>query len=77
MGMTIDGERVDIDFGGTTYVESLGPIELQQGQKWENMIDIVPRHTGDNQKVELLLFKGSATTPDDSLHFWITVKAAQ
>ena len=71
--MTIDGEAVNIDFGGTNN-EKLGPIELRQGEKWENAIGIVPQRTGDNQNVELLLFKGTDSTAIDSLHFWINVK---
>ena len=74
--MTINGEAVNIDFGGTNTT-ILGPIELQQGEKWENAIGIVPHRTGDNQKVELLLFKGAETAPENSLHFWINVKQAQ
>ena len=71
--MKINDEAVSIYFGGTIN-DLLGPIELKQGEKWENAIGIVPQHIGDNQKVELLLFNGTETTAQDSLHFWINVK---
>ena len=74
--MTINGEPVNINFGGIIS-NVLGPIELQQGQRWEQKIGITPQQTGDNQEVELLLFKGNATTAENSLHFWIDVKPAE
>ena len=40
--MTINDEAVNIDFGGTIN-DTLGPIKLQQGEKWENAIGIVPQ----------------------------------
>jgi len=74
--MTIDDEPVNIDFGGT-ITDILGPIELQKGENWEKEIGIVPLHMGEHQKVELLLFKGVETTPEDSLILWINVKEAE
>jgi len=74
--MIIDGEKVSINFGGQ-ITDSLGPIQLQQGEKWENSINIIPQHLADNQKVELLLFEGLETTPKYSLHFWINVVSAK
>jgi uncharacterized membrane protein len=74
--MTIDNEPVKINFGGV-FTDAIGPIELQQGEKWENAINIVPHQIKDNQKVELLLFKGTETIPENSLHLWINVKSAK
>ena len=74
--MTIDNEPVSIELGGSS-IGFLGPIELKQGEKWENPVGIVPRHVGDNQKVELLLFRGIETAPKYSLHLWIAVKQAR
>ena len=73
--ITINGEPVKIDFDSTIDT-SLEPIELQQGEKWENEIGIIPDQAGDNQKVELSLFSGTETTAEDSLYFWISVKPA-
>jgi uncharacterized membrane protein len=71
--MTIDGEQTSINFNGTA-TNVIGPIVVKQGEKWEEKIGIVPQHLGNNQKVELLLFKINETTPENSLHFWINVK---
>jgi len=53
----------------------LGPIILQPEQQWENAVNIVPEKIGDNQKLELSLYKGTDKTSENSLHFWINVKA--
>ena len=74
--LTIDGEPANIELGGVA-AGFLGPFELRQGEKWENAIGIVPRHAGENQKVELLLFKGSDALPENTLHLWIAVREAQ
>jgi len=74
--MTIDDDLVNIVSSGT-IADILGPIELQQGEKMEKEIGIVPLHLGENQKVELLLFQGTETTLEDSLRLWINVKAAE
>ncbi len=74
--MTINGESVTIDFGGAR-MGFLGPIELSRGEKWENSVGVVPESLSDNQKVELLLFRGNKTTPESSLHFWINVRGAR
>jgi len=74
--MTINGEQVGINSNGT-LTDILGPIYLKQGERWENEIGITPDHVGDNQKVELSLFKGSGTIAEDSLHFWINVKQGE
>ena len=73
--MTIDDEPINIDFGGT-ITSTLGPIELQQGEKWEKEIGIVPQQMGENQKVKLLLFIGTESTPKYSLQLLINVKQA-
>jgi uncharacterized membrane protein len=63
----IDGEVLD-------ETDILGPITLKQGEKWQKEIGIVPNHLGDNQKVDLLLFRDTGTTVKNSLSFWINVK---
>ncbi len=73
--LTIDGEPANIDFDGKS-ISSVDNIELGQGDKWENAIGIIPTHAGSNQKVEILLFSGSETAPENSLHLWIDVIGA-
>ncbi len=71
----VDGKQVDVNYAGKT-VDRVGPIELQQGEKWEQKLGFTPQHTGDNQKVEFLLYKGSDPSPYNSLHLWVSVKAS-
>jgi uncharacterized membrane protein len=59
-----------------SITDQIGPVKLEQGEKWENQISIIPHQVGDNQKVEIMLFKGSVTTPDNTLRLWINVKPA-
>jgi uncharacterized membrane protein len=73
--LQLDGEPVEINFEDARDNQSV-PIELQSGEKWEQVIRFIPQHTGDKQKLELLLFKGSNPSAVDNLHLWINVKPA-
>ena len=70
--MQIDGKQVGIPFQGG-IVQNLGPIVLAPEAKWEQEIGIVPQHTGENQEVELLLYKDNGTEPYLTLHLWVNV----
>jgi uncharacterized membrane protein len=74
--MNIGDESISINLDGTT-TDTLGPIELKQGEKWEKEIGIVPLHIGENQKVEFLLYKSGQIAEENSLRLWINVKSAQ
>jgi uncharacterized membrane protein len=71
--ITIDSEPVNINYDGK-ITNILGPIELKQGEKWEQETGFVPRYVGDNQKVEFLLFKDNIVATDNLLILWIDVK---
>ena len=71
--MQIDGLHAGIPFQGST-VDRIGPITLTPEEKWEQQIGIVPQHTGDNQKVEVFLYKDSGTEPYLNLNMWINIK---
>lgn len=73
--ITIGGQPTDINYKGTIFSQ-VGNIRLQNGETWEDKIGFAPQLPGENQKVELLLFEGDSTTPEDSLNFWINVKTA-
>lgn len=62
--ITIDGERV---WRGE-------PLTLQQEQKWEQAVSLIPVKIGAAQKVEFLLYKGVNTEPYRTLHLWIDVR---
>ena len=70
--MQIDGTQVSIPFQGGT-VSSVGPIILKQGEQWEKEIGIEPQHTGDNQNVEIFLYKDGDAEPYLNLNLWINV----
>lgn len=69
----IDGATVNFNYNGQ-MLSRLSSIELAQGLKWEGEIAFAPQHTGDNQKVEFLLYKGSGTESYRDLHLWVNVK---
>ncbi len=48
-------------------------LRLEQAWKWEGEIAFAPRHAGENQKVEFLLFKDGAPEVYNELHLWVTV----
>jgi uncharacterized membrane protein len=78
----VNHEQQTIDYSvkiviDNELVNNVGPIKLQKGEKWENLIGIVPQHIGYNQEIKLLLFKGVETEPENSLHFWINVIASE
>lgn len=62
--VTIDGEKV----GG------VGPITLNDKEKWEQEVAFAATRAGPSQKVEFLLYKGTSTEPYQRLHLWIDVK---
>ena len=72
----IDGQLANIIHAGKS-ITRLGPRDIQQGEKWEQEITILPDHVGDNQNVEFLLYKDGIAEPKNSVHFWIDVKAVQ
>ena len=49
-------------------------VVLEQGQKWEQEIGFAPLHTGEDQKVEFLLYKEGSTGVYNRLHLWIDVR---
>lgn len=49
-------------------------MTLQHNQTWEEPVSYVLNKTGDEQKLEFLLFKeGNFTGPYRDLHLWVNV----
>jgi uncharacterized membrane protein len=66
--------RVEASINGTKLSE-VGPITLVDGQKSETEIGITPVKAGQNQKLELLLYKGNETKPYlQPIFFWVDVR---
>ncbi|NKQ39577.1 MAG: DUF1616 domain-containing protein [Methanosarcinales archaeon] len=53
----------------TIYFEE--KIQLSHNEKWENPVNFKINTTGDNLKLEFLLFKENNLTPHRNLHLWI------
>lgn len=64
--------RVEIRIEGE-LVASMAQVELDDDDTWEGTVTFIPVRAGQSQKVEFLLFKGSANEPYRSLHIWLDV----
>ena len=65
--------RVEVRIDGMINNE-IGPILLEHGEKYEEEVVFVPHKAGDNQKLELLLYKGGDANPcSEPLHLWLDV----
>jgi len=65
--------RVEVNIDGVKNNE-VGPILLANEQKWEEIVSFTPDKTGDNQKVDLMLYKNQEAEPClEPLHLWIDV----
>lgn len=66
----INGSVANIYYQGQT-LNQLGGITLKQGQTWENQIGFAPTDIGENQEVDLLLYKGGGTVVYNELNLWV------
>jgi len=64
---------VDIKIDGVT-AGGLGPISLENREKHEQIATFTPDKTGDNQKVEFLLFKQGESEVYESIHLWVDIQ---
>ncbi len=62
--------RVEITINGTK-VNEIGPISLEHEKTWEELVSFTPKKTGENQKVEFLLFKSETEEVYLTLHLWV------
>lgn len=54
-------------------VNEIGPVTLEQGERWEQQMAFIPTKVGPDQEVGFLLYKNSPE-PYRELHLWIDVK---
>lgn len=55
-------------------IDKIGPISLEQKEKWEETVTFTPTRAGDDQKLELFLYKSDKPEPlMKPHHFWIDV----
>ncbi len=65
--------RVEIR-AAEALIGELGPVVLEHEQEWEREVSFSPVKSGDNQKVEFLLYKQGQNDVHRSLHLWVNVK---
>ncbi len=51
----------------------MGPVTLEHNGKWERLVGFTLNRTGDNQKVEFLLYKQGQNKAYTRLHLWVDV----
>lgn len=65
---------VEVTFGGALY-QVIGPVQLANGENWEEQVGLVPKEAGENQKVEFKLFKirqlGTEDEKNTLLSLWL------
>jgi uncharacterized membrane protein len=66
--------RVEIDISSQKVAE-IYTGKLNNNEKWEKLIEVVPQHSGNNQKIEFWLFKEGEAQPynKNALHLFIDV----
>jgi len=65
--------RVEVTIDGAILYET-DKIVLGHEDSWERQVSFAPVQSGDNQKVELLLYKQGQSEVYRSLHLWVNVK---
>jgi uncharacterized membrane protein len=75
VAITVDGQPSEIYLDGK-ILNKIEQIDLQQGEKWEQEVGFIPRHAGDNQKIEFSLYIDDEVEPIYLLHLWVNVKAS-
>ena len=63
--------EVTIDGVKNNEVEA---VTLNEGEKWEGIVGFTPDKTGDNQKVEFLLYRQGWDGIYQRLHLWVDVQ---
>ena len=66
--------RVEITIDGARHGE-IGPVVLHHEDRWEREVSFIPTQLGDNQKVELLLYKQGQSEAYQSLHLGVKVRS--
>ena len=68
----VDGQPVDLMYGNTTY--QYYDIRLNTNDRWNGEVGFSPAHSGQNQKVDFLLFKDGQQDPETSLSLWVNAE---
>jgi uncharacterized membrane protein len=60
-----------------TRLVQLENIQLAPGQHWEQPLRFKLQHAGNDQRIDIVLFRGAETTPHRHLQLWINVRETQ
>ena len=66
IAVRLDGEDAD-------HIDGL---VLDNGERWEKTVALIPARSGNFQKAEFLLYKDGGSEPYRSLHLWLDVEGA-
>jgi uncharacterized membrane protein len=75
----INHEQVEMSYRVEVLINSMksyeiGPVVLENEEKWEAKVGFVTEEPGEKQKVEFLLYEDSEDIPPlESLYLWINV----
>ena len=62
-------------FLGGVHSGSAGPLTLKDGDKWEGQISVTPASAGEQQKLELRLYRDTGSEVFRSVHLFVDVEA--
>lgn len=65
--------RIEARAAGQLLAQA-GPIELADGARWEQPLRYALPHPGNDQQVEILLFRDNSATPYRTLRLWVNVR---
>jgi uncharacterized membrane protein len=76
----VNHEEEQTDYCVEIYISTQKVAEIHTGklnnsEKWEKLIEVIPQYSGNNQKMEFWLFKNGEAQPynNNSLHLFINV----
>jgi uncharacterized membrane protein len=64
--------RIDVSVGGVLS-GSRGGLTLADGEEWLGEVAVQPQRAGEDQKLEMLLYRDGDLEPYRRLHLWVTV----
>ena len=77
VALMVNGEPVEVWLDGES-LDEIGPITLLHEEEWQQEIGFAPEETGEDQKVEFLLYMDGDLyfEEGESLHLWVDVTEA-
>ncbi len=63
--------KVEVTIDG--YPTKFIGFYLDHEEKYEEQVNLIPKHAGPNQKVEFTLFRDNEDSPYQTLHLWVDV----